>query len=687
MAEKKLTIDSSMADFKRAYAAKRKLIEREREDFLFALGDQWTKEEKNSLQKANIKPVVDNRIAPLIYLVTGLQRQNRTDFKAFPEGEEDGLKSEIATALFKHASKGSDFPFKFSEQFKNGVTCGEDHLEPYLDWTQNILNAKAGWRGLPGNCVFPDPSAKEYDFSDGRFVYKITRDLSKDDLIALFPEKESVIKKAKGGKIDFNAVMSNSEKHSQGRDYPKSGDSEDEDEDEDECFDLIERYYKKWVTKYFVGDKQTGELKESESKELAEGFIAEYETGIQQNQMAYEQALAEAQMAQAQGIQAEMPPAPPQQMPGRFVVLPRKVAEIWCFAHTPSIDKPLADELAWFYPKWKKFPIIPYFARFSTAPLEGDDRHLLIQGVTYGLKGSQEKHNKSEVLMLRHLNASTNSGWLTEEGSWVDPIKVEEAGSNPAVNLEYKQGRPKPERIYPMALSQAHAQLSEMSAESIKSQSGINADLLAAQEGGTDSGRAIALRTKQGLVMVQEMFDNASRTQMIAGKFLLSQLGELYDTETAKKVLGEAFLIKNFPPPMMLVEDAMGNPMMDDQTGEPQQQPMPGKDGQPMKYDEQLAEVAIGEVLAGDLGEYDVSIGESVASETMRIANSMELKDFASTFPGLLPPELFIEESALPQSTKNRAMNAIKQQQAMMQAQAAQPKGPQKPKQQPDQAA
>ena len=50
--EKKLTIERSMADFKRAYAAKRKLISREKEDFLFALGNQWSDEDFEPIRQA-----------------------------------------------------------------------------------------------------------------------------------------------------------------------------------------------------------------------------------------------------------------------------------------------------------------------------------------------------------------------------------------------------------------------------------------------------------------------------------------------------------------------------------------------------------------------------------------------------------------------------------------------------------
>lgn len=119
------------------------------------------------------------------------------------------------------------------------------------------------------------------------------------------------------------------------------------------------------------------------------------------------------------------------------------------------MSEPLANERAWFYPKWKSYPFIPYYARFSTAPLTGEDRHLLVQGIVHGVKDAQERHNKASTLMLRHLNTSSNSGWLTEEDAWVDRAQVQNFGSAPGVNLEYKQGRQKPERIYPTPLSQA----------------------------------------------------------------------------------------------------------------------------------------------------------------------------------------------------------------------------------------
>jgi hypothetical protein len=695
-APKALTTRASMGDFKRAYAAKRKLLERETEDFRFALGEQWSAEDKAKLEEAGFKPFTDNRIQPNLFLLTGLERQNRTDFKAFPEGDEDSLKADIATALFKDANKKSGFQYKSSDQFKDGITCGESHLELYLDYTDNLINGKPCWKKVDGNMLFPDPDSREYDFSDARFVFKVTLDLCLEDLVSLYPEKEELLRGGRGGRLDFDALQSAGGVHLQRRDYPKAGQGDaGETPSEERCYDLLERYYKKYVERFFIGDRQTGEVKKAEDQGKADGFVQQYRDGIAADQQAYQAAVgqlvarhtpvvahpetglpvalpgaAEAVHAQL-GAAGRLPPPPPQRDPERFFVIKRSVPEIWCFAQLPGIEEPMADEPAWSWPKWKGYPFAPYFGRFSTAPLRGEDRHLLIQGVVHGVKGAQERHNKAEMLLQRHLNSSANSGWLAAEGAWVDPDKVEKFGTQPGINLEYRAEKGKPERIEPGQLSQGHAQVSAESAEAIKAALGINADLLASQQGGTDSGRAIALRQRQGLLMVQELFDNLSRTRQIAGRLLLSQLGEIYDTQTAMKVLGEAFLVQNFPPVMLI------NP----QTG--QQEPMKDpQTGQPMRYDAQLAETAIAEVLSGELGDYDVSVGEAVASESQRMANAAELSDLAAKMP--IPPDVLVRHSQLPEATKNEILSSIKQAQAMAAA-AAQARAPHAPAPRPGQ--
>lgn len=650
-----LDVRRSDSDLKRAMRCKGKLISLEREDFEFALGKQWDPDDVEALKAAGAKPITDNRVQPNVHLLTGLERQNRPDLKAFPEGEEDSLKAEIATALLRHAAKASGFRFKNSEQFKDGVMCGESHLEMYLEYDTDPVNGRPCWRKYDGADVFADPDSREYDYSDARYVYKITRGLSRDDLRALFPGKEDLI----GSLVPAEVSPEDGGAHVQPKDYKQGSGPGYDGAYKDECFDLVERYYKKWVERAFVGDRATGRVEEAESPERAREFVEGF------RQRAEAEAAEAAQALQLAGPSS--PPATPQpQDPGRFSVITKQVPEIWCAAHTPGAREFLSDEPAWSWPEWRGYPCVPFHARFSTAPLEEGDRHMLVQGVVRGVKDVQKVHNKSETLLLRHLNSSTNSGWLSEEDAWVDAQKVRELGTAPGVNLEYKKGYVKPERIFPGPLSTGHATQAERSAEAIKAQLGINADLLAVQEGGGDSGRAIALRQRQGLLMVQEIFDNLSRTRQIAARLMLSQLGRMYDTARAVRVLGEAFLAKNFPPPTELVPDpATGLPAGERPVADPET-------GAPMAYDRQMAEVAIAEVLAGRLWEYDVEVGESVSSETQRMANAAEVDAIAQKYPGLVPPDVIVEASQLPAELKTKILNAMRQAQAAAQQAASQ---------------
>ena len=97
---------------------RRELIKQMRKDAEFALGKQWKDDDKRTLEQRGVKALTINKIKPMIKLITGIERQGRTDYKAFPEGQEDNLVSEIVTRLLKNVSKVSRVHNKISDQFK-----------------------------------------------------------------------------------------------------------------------------------------------------------------------------------------------------------------------------------------------------------------------------------------------------------------------------------------------------------------------------------------------------------------------------------------------------------------------------------------------------------------------------------------------------------------------------------------
>ena len=112
-------------DFRRARGRKRAWAVEAEEDYEFAVGIQWAKEDLRKLKNKGVRGLTINKVQPNLFMISGIQRQNRSDFKAFPEGEEDSLKAEIATLLMKNTLKTSMGEYKLSEIFEDGIICGE----------------------------------------------------------------------------------------------------------------------------------------------------------------------------------------------------------------------------------------------------------------------------------------------------------------------------------------------------------------------------------------------------------------------------------------------------------------------------------------------------------------------------------------------------------------------------------
>lgn len=628
-----------MRDFRRAYDWKKRFLDEAQEDYEFALGKQWEEKTFNELMEVGVRPLTINKIRPNINLLSGHESQNRSDFRAFPEGGEDSIVAEIATALLKNVMKNAHGDYKVSEAFESGNICGECFIEPYLDYSEEYTDPEDMLYGClklklaSYYQLFPEPGFSEYAMDDARYVCKITYDVAEDDLVALFPDKEDEIRAARGnGKINLDVIPGTTApsgiaiQRKGYNDNPGAG----VDADTEPLYDLLEYYYRKWVEKFYVTDPYLKKFKPAKNKAEADAYVSTANEGRAEQE--------------------------------RAVVVKKLIPQIWICSVIGGMEEELESKPAWSFPKWKSYPFIPYFAYRTSIPLRENARQLGTQGIARSMKDLNRELNKRRTQELRILNTSANSGWMAEDMSVVDEDEWKKFGSTAGAFLKYKKGFNPPQKILPTPLSQGHAQLAAEHSSDIKESSGINADLLAVQEGGTDSGRAIAIRQKQGMVMVQKLFDNLSQTKRLLGRFILSQLSEIYNMDSAIKVLGESFLSENFSVPVM-------GPMMDPMSGQPilgpTGQPMMGPQvdpmtGQPqMEVDQKAVVQTFTKVLVdAELGKYDVSIGESANSETVRFGNYMTLMDMVQQ--GVpVPPDVIVDESLISQASKEKIRKAI----------------------------
>lgn len=605
-----IDIDKVYEDARKSHRYLSKVFKAIKKDFEYALGKQWKDADVRQLETAGVKALTINKIRPLIKLITGIERQSRSDYKAYPEGTEDEILAEVSTRLVKNVSKTSRLKNKLSDTFKEGVIGGMCYIEPYLDYTEDLLNGEMKFRKIEGKRILFDPAAEEYDLSDGKYLIKLTFGLTEEDLLTLFPEDKEKIDSISKGNIDLS-IQSDDDKH-QALDYPKDGDTITDIGVIGKTYDLVEYYYKNPINIYYVLSKSQGVVGQFEDKKQAELVIA-----------------------QSQIIDA--------------TIITKRTYEIRLKQIVGDVE--FLDVRADTYPRWKGYPIFPFFSERMTVDIEDTD--LLIQGVTRSLVDLQEEYNKRRTQELRHLNSSVNSGMFIPKDALDNKNKklMKEFGSSPGVQIEYdpeKTGGVTPQnwRIQPTQLSQGHAQLAAENAQDIKEAGGVNPDLLASDN--TDqSGRSKLIQQRQGLVMVQEMLDNYTQTKEMIGRFILSQLSEIFTVETAMKVLGDKFLSDNFKKPKF---DMEGNPQLDD-NGQLQTEP-----------DVQGARALVNQVLNdSSLGKYDVTIGEGTYNETIQLANFITLSEMAEK--GIpIPADVLVEESLLSANQKEKILKSISQQ-------------------------
>lgn len=610
-----------IADFKTAKKFFNPIHKEMEKDFEFTLGKQWNDEDVQELEEHGRPALTINKIRPMIKLMTGIERQNRSDLVAFPEGEEDGIKSDIVTRLEKNVTKRSNLTIKTSGQFKTGVTCGLAWLEGYLIESDEEELPRLGFKDVSPFNVFYDPEAKEYDLSDAKFLIKFSPNLSKDQILELFPDKKDKIESLGKRTVDLDTYTDRGDLIDE-KDYPPLSQANDK-EDQYDGYDLIEYYYKENVEVQYLVDNKLGQKKRVEDKTLAEAYIAAFPT--------------ETRIEKKMEKQVKV-----KQIVGNEI---------------------LFEGVAWSYPKWKGYPLFPFMAEHTT--IEVKNKELRIQGIPRQLRDLQREFNKRRSQELAHLNSTVNSGWWYSAGSLAKSVinALKKFGSSPGfvgeVDLS-KSGGQFPQRIVPQPLSQGHAQLAQENAQDLKEISGVNPDLLA-NDSESQSGRAILLKQRQGLVMVQESLDNYSETKKIIGRFILSQLSEIYNVETAVRVIGEQYF-KNeqaFHSPVM-GEDQ--KPVINPQTGELE-----------TEVDMNIVGQVITQILNDtSLGVYDVTVGEGAYNETTKLANQATLDSMLEKgFP--VPPEVYVQESNLPESSKTKILQAITRQQlAVTQAQKSQ---------------
>lgn len=147
-----------------ATMAARKDAERDRD---YYDNKQLTDGEVQALNERGQPPVIINRIKPKVDYLLGLERQSRTDPKAYPRNPQDEHGANAATDAIRFVCDKERFPVKRSDVFENiiveGIGVGIVEVKSSGGKQEICI------RRVPWDRFFYDPHSVERDFSDAKY--------------------------------------------------------------------------------------------------------------------------------------------------------------------------------------------------------------------------------------------------------------------------------------------------------------------------------------------------------------------------------------------------------------------------------------------------------------------------------------------------------------------------------------
>lgn len=156
----------------------------ESEDFYN--GKQWKEEDKSTLEKSQRSALTINEIEPKIDLLSGYQRQNRTDFRFLPVEEGDAIIADLLNVIVKNIVERCNYDHEETDIFEDTAITGRGLINVYVDYGKDMRGEIIIERFPWGDCYF-GPHEKR-DAADCEYLIK-TKWYSKARLKQLYPDK------------------------------------------------------------------------------------------------------------------------------------------------------------------------------------------------------------------------------------------------------------------------------------------------------------------------------------------------------------------------------------------------------------------------------------------------------------------------------------------------------------------
>ena len=454
----------------------------------FYLDEQLTKGEKDALEESGMPTFTINRITPIIEIMKYFVTANNPKWKAVGATGDDvdiaQIHSEIADYCW-YLSNGKSI---YSQVVLDSLTRGIGYFLVDIDKDADLGKGEVKFKRVYPYDIHVDPMSRDFLFRDASFIL-VKKDLTRTQLLNMFPEFKAKIKKAGGNTntVSYSMIDKETSAAIQPEDVTNLGSpSLSASGEYDDILPYFEVYEKRKFAFYNVFIKEEAPPEEvkaikEEVKTRIEEFKAEVLVTMQEKQMQIQQALQsgeiiesraqlelqkiekQSQEAIAMKEQELMSKAQEAMVRINQVVMAEKefnilmenediandvVNAVKFYENKIVLTCSVGDDI-FLYERLlpiSEYPIVPIPYMYTGTPYP-------ISAVM-PLIGKQQEINKSHQIMLHNANLASNLRWMYEEGS-VPEEEWEQYSSAPGALLKYRQGFNPPTPVLPAPINNA----------------------------------------------------------------------------------------------------------------------------------------------------------------------------------------------------------------------------------------
>lgn len=632
-------------------------LERARDNQDFYRGHHYSEEEWSYYRSKGVDPVTINRCRPTVKAAVGMYLRNRQQLTVLPRKGANNNAAQVWSELVKHSEDLADAEFGYTELFLRGCIDTESYLVLDIDEQRNP-NGQPTIEVVPLADAEVDPNAHEYDLNiSGKFFIR-KKWVDKDWLATKYPD---ALKTYDEGDYGLNEG-----------DMGNIGD----------------------LAAYLAGDR-TEQSQQTESEEDLE-LMKKYRYRIR---IIFWREVVKGVMVVDSEAKTVHVYTDDKQV-ATFKKLARKKSKRFTIKEVPAYVLHTTEMLGGTLlqdtknPFGEKIRSLPAF-RFSPFWDAGG----YAQGVLDDIKSLNREENIHRTQTIKLLNQTANSGYKVKGGSAKDQKELIEYGSVEGLVIDVTKFGGLVEKIEPNQLPVGFFRTGEQFEQDIKRVSQFDDATMGYNTGKSESGRAIDLKRNQNQVSTEPVFGNFYYTLTVFGNYLLKLIKDrnVYTDDEIRQVVAESSLIdlqmlqKAHDQITMQIGGDLPQPMMPQQlTPNPdllanirpqdrfrvQQQLKTGIDAATMyakewprlkrTWDEVVKEQAVvmllEKVKSDPLAEYGIKVTVSPSAPTERIARFAEMDLLMSKYPGIIPPDIFIDATDIP--NKNEIKARLRQQQA-----------------------